>query len=477
MSKSKFKKGFTIIELIVVIAILGILVLLAAPKFLGYTEKAKVVQIQSDIKGLETAINSKLLEDPELLKGEPPVSNDTIKGYQSKSTLYHISKDSSVVSNQDGLGGVFYKVNPELMNKVGFKSNLKGEFYYSENDGKVYFNRDKSSGSEPSVPEEPKPIDPDPSIPYAKPSDFKWIEDTGGYNVTSKPSKGYYSYTGTSESVKIPHSIGTDPITSYYRMFYGSPLTTLKVVSNNSNVTSMKAMFENSQITSLDINNLDTSNVIDMDNMFANMQATSLNLNNFNTSKVESMRAMFYGSQVTNLDLSSFDTSNVTNMSLMFDNSKSTSLNLSSFKTHKVKEMEQMFNNSSVTTLDLSGFNTSSTENMDSMFAKTSIETLDLSSFDTFNVRNMSYMFYNSKITNLNLTSFTTIRANDMDWMFYNSKVATLDLSSFDVSYVNSMKSMFKGASTTLVYASTQENVEILNSTSNKPETLIIKVK
>jgi len=55
MFKMKRKKGFTIIELIVVMAIIGVLVLLAMPKFMGYTEKAKLTQIKSDIKQVENA--------------------------------------------------------------------------------------------------------------------------------------------------------------------------------------------------------------------------------------------------------------------------------------------------------------------------------------------------------------------------------------------------------------------------------------
>ena len=59
MTKSKLggnPKGFTLIELMVVIVILGILALYIGPKILGREEEAKTVKAKIDIVALETAL-------------------------------------------------------------------------------------------------------------------------------------------------------------------------------------------------------------------------------------------------------------------------------------------------------------------------------------------------------------------------------------------------------------------------------------
>lgn len=57
----KSKKGFTIIELIVVIAVLATLVLLGAPKLLGHVEKAQLARIQHDTKVMTTQMEIAML--------------------------------------------------------------------------------------------------------------------------------------------------------------------------------------------------------------------------------------------------------------------------------------------------------------------------------------------------------------------------------------------------------------------------------
>lgn len=58
MLKNKKKKGFTLIELIVVIAILGILAAVLIPRFSGFTDKAKSTQALTYAKQIATAIDS-----------------------------------------------------------------------------------------------------------------------------------------------------------------------------------------------------------------------------------------------------------------------------------------------------------------------------------------------------------------------------------------------------------------------------------
>lgn len=50
------QQGFTLIELIVVIVILGLLGSIIAPKFLGKTDTARKTKVQSDIGALESAL-------------------------------------------------------------------------------------------------------------------------------------------------------------------------------------------------------------------------------------------------------------------------------------------------------------------------------------------------------------------------------------------------------------------------------------
>jgi general secretion pathway protein G len=50
------KKGFTLIEIMVVIVILGILAMYVAPKLMGRPEEAKQVRAKMDIAALETAL-------------------------------------------------------------------------------------------------------------------------------------------------------------------------------------------------------------------------------------------------------------------------------------------------------------------------------------------------------------------------------------------------------------------------------------
>ena len=52
----KKSQGFTLIEIIVVVVIIGILATFIAPKFLGRTDEARIVKAKQDIQALEKAL-------------------------------------------------------------------------------------------------------------------------------------------------------------------------------------------------------------------------------------------------------------------------------------------------------------------------------------------------------------------------------------------------------------------------------------
>jgi len=139
------KKGFTLIELIITISVIGVLAAIALPRFTDVTKDAKVAQIQANKKNLETALAMYMVsEEKEADKlfwsvtqshgSDPVIRENTVHEFAQK----YLNKDIPELPGIHMNGVARWDEKPEDIEGDVFKYRRLGMVWAFTDRGEVY---------------------------------------------------------------------------------------------------------------------------------------------------------------------------------------------------------------------------------------------------------------------------------------------------------------------------------------------------
>ena len=120
------ERGFTLVEIVLVIVLIGILAAIIVPKFAGQTDKAKIAATKANIESLRSAIRLYQANNDGAF---PSTLTDLVPTYLKAVPEEAITPASTVVASNDGSGGWVYD---SAMGEVAI--NLSG----NDSDGTAY---------------------------------------------------------------------------------------------------------------------------------------------------------------------------------------------------------------------------------------------------------------------------------------------------------------------------------------------------
>lgn len=214
----KDRKGFTLIEIIIAIAVLTVLILIATPRFLNYSMDARVAQIVNDVKVAQDIIGTHLTENDDTLPIEATeyLLEDLNQAIIDKKVF---STDGIVLSELNGN----FRDTTDMSNIKNMKSKLDGRFVTSST-GIVYYIHTKSLGGAGETP----------SLN---------IETFGGFSFAFTPDGDVYAWGDNTSA-----ALGVGDTAHKYAPIIHTDLSGMDIKKISSNGYHVLVQFENDDV-------------------------------------------------------------------------------------------------------------------------------------------------------------------------------------------------------------------------------------